>query len=249
MSSSEVAAWEDFWELYYEDHHQSQLVDQVLDEYPTKRGLPIDYQALISNGIEPGKIRTQPDTVFQNGRESLAEFVSEFDSGDHVDFEMVEFHLVSLPPEEGGEASSGFTQHMLELVQERDAVLNDISDVQMQVVKATYCCPNGHRTTISNRDLQKRSISVCPHEGCTAGVYFEPNESSYAPLCRLEVSGPGFEIEGVTNGRNISRVEGLEPGDDILFTAIPRANVTADSTIAETYLDILYLEGTAHDEF
>lgn len=249
MSSTELTAWTDFWELYYEDHHQSKLVDQVLEEYPTKRGLPIDYQTLVSNGIDRQKIRTEPESVFQDGRDSFATFVSDFENVADVNFDMLEFHLVNLPPEVASDTSTAFDEHLLEVVQERDAVLDDVDGVEMQAVKAVYRCPNGHRTTISQPDLQDRSISVCPHDDCTAGVYFEPNESSYTPLCQVTVRGPEFEIEGFTKGRNISRVEGLDAGDDILFTAIPRAKVTDDPPIAETYLEILYLEGTARSEF
>ena len=237
--TEDVDQWIEYWTRQYESGAQHQLVTAARS--PSDQWLIADIGVLTDEeiGVDIATIHQYPDRTLSAARTAFATFVAESEIEDAADdgYDRLPIHLVGVSPVTRDDTVRLTTPYV-------DAnTLTTVPSVEpttapertYRPLELTYCCPDGHETTLDQPLYRTRVLSRCGRPECTNEVTADDHCTRVRRVVEFEIEYQGVEIRCVATGRYAQPDAAFLTADRIHLTGIPRLSTATDGTIEPVY--------------
>ncbi|UPV76492.1 hypothetical protein M0R89_18330 (plasmid) [Halorussus limi] len=228
---------EKWYEYVYRDRGES--VRRFVERYPDERALSVSCERFGHDYQFVRPLLANPDEALRAGKAALGRFLA-----DETDREMRDVYLrvSDLPAESEVALDEIRATHLNELHTTR-GVVAETGPLRPKVVRAGFRCAKCEEVTrhVAQPGREFRSHAKCPRCSSVGYLSFAPEASEYVDAREVRVRDPTGETElPVLLEHDLT--DAVSDGDEVRIVAIPRANRTDESAVADTWLESVSME-------
>lgn len=241
MSTSERELMNKWTAYVYRANRRS--TRRLLEEYPERRHLTVDYGQLGVDYEFTKPLLSEPDWTFRVGQEALRQFAAE--QGFEVNgdgFETLYLRLENLPETRRTPVADLRAEHIGELVSVAGTVA-EVGPVRPKVVSAAFHCQLCDDVTqrIAQPGREFRAVPGCPSCRTVGFVAAAPERSEYVNAREVVLrSETGAGTVTVTLEHDLA--DAVSTGQQVRIAGIPRASRNGDSTVCDLYIDAVSVD-------